>query len=65
MKNANKIGNVFLEKGLKKGDVVLIIIPRLIEAYQVYLAALKIRSCCDSKLRNAADKGSSVSDYSW
>ena len=39
---ANKIGNVFLEKGLKKGDVALIIIPRLIEAYEVYLAALKL-----------------------
>ena len=39
---ANKIGNVFLDKGLKKGDVALIIIPRLIEAYEVYLAALKI-----------------------
>lgn len=39
---ANRIGNVFLEKGLKKGDVVLVIMPRLIEAYQVYLAALKI-----------------------
>jgi acetyl-CoA synthetase len=42
MKRANKIGNVLLEKGLKKGDVVLIIIPRLIEAYEVYLAALKL-----------------------
>lgn len=41
LKNANKIGNVFLEYGLKKGDVVLIIVPRLIEAYQVYIAALK------------------------
>ena len=49
MKNANKIGNVFLEKGLKKGDVVLIIIPRLIEAYEVYLAALEVGNCCDSK----------------
>ena len=39
---ANKIGNVFLDKGLKKGDVALIIIPRLIEAYEVYLAALKL-----------------------
>lgn len=42
MTAANQMGNVFLEKGLKKGDVVLIIIPRLIDAYQVYLAALKI-----------------------
>ena len=42
MKNANKFGNVFLEKGLKKGDVVLIIIPRLVEAYEVYLPLLKL-----------------------
>jgi len=39
--NANKISNIFYEKGLKKGDTMLIIIPRLIEAYQVYIAALK------------------------
>lgn len=38
---ANKIGNIFLNSGLEKGDVVLIIVPRLIEAYQVYIAALK------------------------
>lgn len=42
MLSANQIGNVFLAHGLKKGDVVLVIVPRLIEAYQVYLAALKI-----------------------
>jgi acetyl-CoA synthetase len=42
MTAANQMGNVFLENGLKKGDVVLVIIPRLVEAYQVYLAALKI-----------------------
>lgn len=42
LKNVNKIGNVFIEKGLSKGDTVLVIVPRLIEAYQVYLAALKI-----------------------
>ncbi|TCT19621.1 acetyl-CoA synthetase [Melghiribacillus thermohalophilus] len=41
MKKANKIGNVFLNMGLKKGDKVLIMIPRLVEAYQVYIAALK------------------------
>ncbi|MFO1444130.1 acyl--CoA ligase [Bacillus sp. Bva_UNVM-123] len=39
--NANKIGNVFYKNGLKKGDTLLIMIPRLIDAYQVYLAALK------------------------
>ncbi|MEI3613938.1 acyl-CoA synthetase MbcS [Pseudogracilibacillus sp. SO30301A] len=41
MKNVNKIGNVFLEKGLKKGDKLLIMVPRIVEAYEVYLAALK------------------------
>ncbi|MRH44634.1 AMP-binding protein [Aquibacillus halophilus] len=39
--NANKIGNAFLENGLKKGDKILIMVPRLIEAYAVYIAALK------------------------
>ncbi|MGE6259358.1 acyl-CoA synthetase MbcS [Heyndrickxia sporothermodurans] len=37
----NQIGNTLLEHGLQKGDTVLIIVPRVIEAYQVYLAALK------------------------
>lgn len=41
MKNANKIGNILLGAGLKKGDKVLIMVPRLIESYEVYLAALK------------------------
>jgi acetyl-CoA synthetase len=42
MDQVNRTGNVFLEHGLKQGDVVLIMIPRLIEAYIVYLAALKV-----------------------
>ncbi|MBL5766336.1 acyl--CoA ligase [Heyndrickxia sporothermodurans] len=41
IKRVNQIGNVFIENGLQKGDTILIIVPRLIEAYQVYLAALK------------------------
>jgi len=41
MNNANKIGNIMLNAGLKKGDKVLIMMPRLIESYEVYLAALK------------------------
>src|SRR5699024_4046340 len=41
MDNVNRIGNAFLESGLKKGDKVLVMIPRLIMAYEVYLAALK------------------------
>lgn len=39
--NVNKIGNAFLENGLKRGDKILVMIPRRIEAYEVYLAALK------------------------
>lgn len=41
MKKVNQAGNVFVQNGLTKGDVVLVIVPRLIEAYVVYLAALK------------------------
>ena len=31
-----------MKHGLNQGDVVLVVVPRLIEAYQVYLAALKM-----------------------
>ncbi|HAM80353.1 acyl-CoA synthetase MbcS [Ornithinibacillus bavariensis] len=41
IENMNKIGNVFKSNGLKKGDKLLVMIPRMIEAYEVYLAALK------------------------
>lgn len=41
MKNINRIGNAFISSGLKKGDKILIMVPRIIEAYEVYLAALK------------------------
>ncbi|MFD1170965.1 acyl-CoA synthetase MbcS [Oceanobacillus picturae] len=41
VENANKIGNAFLENGLKKGDKLLVMIPKVIDAYEVYLAALK------------------------
>ncbi|MFD1848734.1 acyl-CoA synthetase MbcS [Oceanobacillus bengalensis] len=41
IENANKIGNVLLEQGLKKGDKLLVMMPRLIETYEVYIAALK------------------------
>lgn len=39
--NVNKIGNAFLEHGLKRGDKILVMTPRLIETYEIYLAALK------------------------
>ena len=38
---ANKFGNVLLKAGLTKGDKVLIIMPRLIETYALYIALLK------------------------
>lgn len=41
MEEANKAANVFIENGLKKGDVVLVMVPRLIEAYVTYIGALK------------------------
>ncbi|MCM3116623.1 acyl--CoA ligase [Neobacillus sp. MER 74] len=41
MRKVNQAANVFARNGLNKGDVVLVIVPRLIEAYVVYLAALK------------------------
>lgn len=37
----NRIGNALLNQGLEVGDKVLVIIPRLIDAYAVYLGALK------------------------
>ncbi|MGM0874915.1 MAG: acyl-CoA synthetase MbcS [Bacillota bacterium] len=37
----NQIGNALISQGLKIGDKVLIVIPRVIEAYAVYLGALK------------------------
>lgn len=42
MKASNRIGNVFLKRGLGKGDSILIVVPRLIMAYQVYIGALKV-----------------------
>jgi acetyl-CoA synthetase len=41
MNRVNQIGNALYTIGLKKGDTALIIVPRLIEAYEIYLAALK------------------------
>ena len=38
---ANKFGNVLTEAGLTQGDKVLIIMPRLIETYALYIALLK------------------------
>src|SRR5690554_3808489 len=38
---ANRAANSFVKAGLIKGDVVLVMVPRLIEAYVVYIGALK------------------------
>ncbi|RXS15523.1 acyl-CoA synthetase MbcS [Staphylococcus saprophyticus] len=42
IKHANKVGNMFLKHGLQKGDKVLVMKPRCIETYEIYLAALKL-----------------------
>ncbi len=52
MKGANKIGNAFIKSGLQKGDKLLIMMPRLIEAYMTYIAAIKDRICRNSEFRN-------------
>ncbi|NSL51304.1 acyl-CoA synthetase MbcS [Calidifontibacillus erzurumensis] len=42
MKRVNKIGNALIEAGLQKGDKVIIMVPRLIDAYAIYLGCLKV-----------------------
>ncbi|MCG7335526.1 AMP-binding protein [Sporosarcina sp. ACRSM] len=41
LKEANRAAHVFTQNGLKKGDVVLVMMPRMIEAYVTYIGALK------------------------
>ncbi|WP_152655332.1 acyl-CoA synthetase MbcS [Oceanobacillus sp. CFH 90083] len=41
IKNANKTGNILLKHGLKRGDKIMIMLPRCTEAYELYIAALK------------------------
>ncbi|HEX5564599.1 MAG TPA: AMP-binding protein [Sporosarcina sp.] len=41
MAKANKAANVFTENGLGKGDVILVMVPRTIDAYVAYIGALK------------------------
>lgn len=38
---ANKVANLFKNEGLTKGDVILVMVPRSIEAYATYIGALK------------------------
>ncbi|HBT72240.1 MAG TPA: acyl--CoA ligase, partial [Lysinibacillus sp.] len=41
MEKANQAAHVFTLQGLTKGDVILVMVPRSVEAYIVYIAALK------------------------
>ena len=41
IEEANRVANVLRESGLKKGDVILVMMPRLIESYVTYIGALK------------------------
>lgn len=41
LQKSNQVANAFYEKGLKKGDVILIMLPRCLEAYIAYIGALK------------------------
>lgn len=40
-RNVNRIAQVLVRKNLQKGDRILVMIPRLVAAYEVYLAVLK------------------------
>lgn len=41
IKEANKVANLFKKRGLQKGDVILVMVPRSKEAYITYIGALK------------------------
>ncbi|KGR77516.1 acyl-CoA synthetase MbcS [Ureibacillus manganicus] len=41
IKKANKVANVLTARGLQKGDVALVMVPRSVEAYITYIGALK------------------------
>lgn len=41
IERANQIANVFKHNGLAKGDVILVMVPRSLEAYITYIGALK------------------------
>jgi len=41
LEKANQAAHVFTSHGLTKGDVILVMVPRSVEAYIVYLGALK------------------------
>ncbi len=41
IKKASQVANVFKNEGLQKGDVLLVMVPRSLEAYVTYIGALK------------------------
>jgi len=41
VKRANKVSHALQAQGLQKGDVMLVMVPRLIQAYTIYLAAIQ------------------------
>lgn len=41
IKRANKVSHALQAQGLQKGDVMLVMVPRLIQAYTIYLAAIQ------------------------
>lgn len=41
IESANRVANVFIKNGLQKGDVIFVMVPRLMEAYSTYIGALK------------------------
>ncbi|MBO1199537.1 acyl--CoA ligase [Staphylococcus simiae] len=42
IQQANKVGNVLKSHGLSKGDKIIIMMPRTIATYELYIAALKL-----------------------
>lgn len=41
LERSNQLANVFANNGLLKGDVILVMVPRSVEAYITYIGALK------------------------
>ncbi|MGD6816869.1 acyl-CoA synthetase MbcS [Metabacillus sp. 84] len=41
IEDANRVGSALIEAGLRQGDKLLIMTPRILEAYAVYMGALK------------------------
>ncbi|WP_432352240.1 acyl-CoA synthetase MbcS [Sporosarcina sp. A2] len=57
IEDANRVASVYEANGLKKGDILLVMVPRLIEAYVAYIGALKagIAVIPSSEMLSASD----------